>query len=386
MVGGALVGSADHGERTRPHLRSFLFVSLVLVLYYITCDYYYYYKILIMHRLLVVLLWAMCGSMAATAETTSAVAEQESQESASSSCPWDMPGRYEVGFLEASVPSVEEGSFQAYIRYPVLGPSTMSSASPLVVFFNGFQSNYTWYSRMLDDVASWGFVTVQYQIPMLLSSVSEELRRYYMPLMEWVTNGGMDEALVSTGITVNASEVMSAGHSRGGKVASLVYSGMWEPQLRWSVQSAFLIDPVDSSVFSPISEPDNPSAVESLATSGKNIAVVGASVRSSCNPSQGNYEKFFAAGAPGSWEIVMNETSHSQFSDAGFVMNAVQDTLCGKGSGDRGYIADTMATSMVSWFVNNNENYENREEVVAQYYVGVAVQEKEQKLTFTVKE
>jgi hypothetical protein len=337
---------------------------------------------------LVVVLWALSfGSMAARAETTSppfpAVEEQqESQESLTSSlCPWDMPGRYEVGFLEASVPSVEgEGSFQAYIRYPVrvAGPSTVS---PLVVFFNGFQSNYTWYSSMLDDVASWGFVTVQYQIPVFLSSVTEEIRRYYVPLMEWVSNGGMDEALApKTRITVNVSEVMSAGHSRGGKVASLVYTTT--DQLR----SAFLIDPVDSSVFSPISEPDNPSAVDSLAESGKNIAVVGASVRSSCNPSQGNYEKFFAAGAQGSWEIVMNETSHSQFSDAGFVMNAVQDTLCGKGSSDRGYIAGTMATSMVSWFVNNNEKYENREEVMAQYFVGVAAQEKEQKLTFTVKE
>lgn len=297
----------------------------------------------------------------------------------SDSSPWNMPGAYQVGEGEARVQRPSGGSFTVDIKYPKgIGGG---NALPVVVFFNGFQSRSSWYAGMLRGVASWGFVTVQYQLPALsLITVKDELDRYYDPLMGWIE---ASDGLVKEVPGMSAVQgVVSAGHSRGGKVASLVFTMGDYP-----IQAAWLIDPVDSSMFAPISK-DNPSGVASLKKSGKSIGVAGASVLSSCNPVEGNYEKFYAAGAVGSWKIVMNGTSHSQFANAGAATNAVQDGLCGRGNATRGYIADTMATSMVSWFVDNGvelPHEENGTLIVTWFKAGAMVQQSLDRLTFTQK-
>eukprot|EP00889_Picochlorum_renovo_P006099 jgi/Picre1/33129/NNA_008455.t1 len=106
----------------------------------------------------------------------------------SDSSPWNMPGAYQVGEREARVRRPSGGSFTVYIKYPKdVDQGNTGVALPVVVFFNGFQSRYSWYSRMLQGVASWGFVTVQYQLPALsLINVKDELDRYYDPLMRWI--------------------------------------------------------------------------------------------------------------------------------------------------------------------------------------------------------
>lgn len=302
----------------------------------------------------------------------------------SDSSPWNMPGAYQVGEREARVRRASGGSFTVYIKYPKdVDQGNTGVALPVVVFFNGFQSRYSWYSRMLQGVASWGFVAVQYQLPALsLINVKDELDRYYDPLMRWIE---ASDGLVGEVPGMDAVEaVVSAGHSRGGKVASLVFT---LTDYSYPIQAAWLIDPVDSSMFAPISE-NNPSAVASLRKSGKKIGVAGASVLSSCNPVEGNYEKFFAAGAAGSWEIVMNGTSHSQFADGGAATNAVQDGLCGRGNATRAYIADTMATSMLSWFVDNGvelPHEDNGTLIVTWFKAGAMVQQSLDRLTFTQK-
>lgn len=49
---------------------------------------------------------------------------------------------------------------------------------------------------------------------------------------------------------------------------------------------------------------DYPSAVRALATSGKAAAVVGAGLSGRCNPAEYNYNHFYGAAGPGSWQQV----------------------------------------------------------------------------------
>ena len=302
----------------------------------------------------------------------------EKAESTIRTNPWTIPGPFRVGETNGSV----DGAFDVYVKYPVQG----GTRRPVVLFFNGFQSRYTWYSTLLDAVASWGFVTVQYQLPtMSMMSIEAELKTYYKPLMSWISKGGLQDLLDPISTTkVDINSIFSSGHSRGGKMASLVFTEDDDLPVPL-IQAAFLIDPVDSSGFAPIST-ENPSAVASLSASGKEIAVVGASIVGSCNPVQGNYKKFYAAGAPGSWQIVLNGTSHSQFAIAGGLFDMISDSLCGKGTQSRAEIANTVASSMVSWFTQNGNAVKAFKDcVMKNFYIGIESRMRLKDLTFSIK-
>jgi hypothetical protein len=229
--------------------------------------------------------------------------------------------------------------FDAFVKSPAL-----AGEYGVIIWFNGFQSRYEWYERLLNKVVADGYITMSYAVPGLMD-VSTELVTRVDPLLSFIASGGLDAGLPA-GVRANTTALFTAGHSRGGKVASLAYTSNQD------VLNAVLVDPVDSSVFSPISE-RNPSAVQALKESGKTISVVGAGVEGSCNPAEGNYAKFFDAGAAGSWELVIEGAGHAQFLDAGRVLNGVQDALCGSGPEDRNDVADLVADDMVAWFSGN---------------------------------
>ena len=233
----------------------------------------------------------------------------------------------------------DEGSFEVFTKAP-----DVPGEYPVVIWFNGFQSRYAWYETLLNKVVENGYITVSYQVPGMMD-VATELSTRVDPLLSFIASGALDDALPAD-VRANATAIFTAGHSRGGKVASLAYSS------NEGVTNAVLVDPVDSSMFAPVSE-ENPSAVESLRASGKTISVVGAGVEGSCNPSEGNYERFFEAAAGGSWELVIKGAGHAQFLDAGGLLNRVQDGLCGAGDRNRDDVADLVAADIVAWFSGN---------------------------------
>ena len=322
-----------------------------------------------------------------------------------------MPGPYEYDVLEAVVDLPQEGAARRvmrgnnmtiYVTYPVALSGTEDGeksdepvAMPVLIFYNGFQGMASWYRDTVQGMASWGYVCLQYNLPSLsMVGVADEEELF--PVMnEWIQNGGLADVLDGTGDSpaafgyVDGSRLVVGGHSRGGKVAGLLFAENDD------IKAAWLVDPVDTSQFAPVSE-KNPGAVLALKKSGKKIGVAGASILSSCNPTEGNYEAFYDAGAAGSWKVLMNETSHSQFSDAGAVTNRLQDGLCGKGEVTRQYVQDTMATCMLSWFWENlNEMLSNKEKAEAplappwdplpQFYEWIGGQSRQKRLEFEVK-
>jgi pimeloyl-ACP methyl ester carboxylesterase len=214
----------------------------------------------------------------------------------------------------------------------------VQSPFPLLIFYNGFQLQASYYTRIVKHAASWGYVVMQYNLPMFSLSPAIYEVKAFNPLLQWAQ---------SLGITQIDTKVVLAGHSRGGKLAALNYGN--NPT---KVAAAWLIDPIDSSTFSQISA-ENPSGVE--AVRGKLIGVEGAGIRSSCNPTQGNYQKFYAAGKAGSWKYEIPKASHSTFSDSGTILNIAQDALCGKGGITRAQAANLTATPMLAWFYKNLE-------------------------------
>jgi len=173
-----------------------------------------------------------------------------------------------------------------------------------------------------------------------LPSVASEVNAF-PSLLAWVqTESGPGGKL---GNYSDPSAPVVAGHSRGGKIAALIFAN------NNSVKAAWLIDPIDASRWAPES-PENPSAARALARSGKTAGIEGAGILSSCNPTEGNYQVMFDASGPGSWEVFIPGASHSSFSDAGVVLNAVQDALCSRGRISRAEVANLTATPMLAWY------------------------------------
>lgn len=183
---------------------------------------------------------------------------------------------------------------------------------------------------------------MQYDTGVLaLPSVLSEVKAF-PALLAWVSKQAATPGSKLYKVANPAAPLVS-GHSRGGKIAGLVFAD--NPQ----VKAAWLIDPIDASQFAPIS-PDNPSAAQAIKAANRPIGVTGAGVLSSCNPTEGNYAVMYAAGAPGSWEELIPGASHSLFSDGGSVINLAQDTLCGRGKISRTQVAELTTTPLLAWY------------------------------------
>lgn len=182
---------------------------------------------------------------------------------------------------------------------------------------------------------------------------------------------------------LDLSQLATAGHSRGGKLAGLHLA------LTQGVATAYLIDPVDSTTYSPPS-PDNPSAVAALNGLNKTAAITGslsslvrvrhmnlglthcmfyqavavncvvpcwtllpwpslltqqgynsslhlavwpgAGVSGPCNPVDSNYELFWSVLGAGSWLEVVPAAGHMQFTNiSSSIIAGGLDLLCHKG-------------------------------------------------------
>jgi hypothetical protein len=259
----------------------------------------------------------------------------------------------------------------------------------VLFFFSGFQSRASWYAHIVDHISSWGVLVVQYDIlnPIFsMPTVRQELEAFPL-VVQWVAHQSTSDPTSRLYGQADAARMAAAGHSRGGKLAALLFAS--EPSSSQLVpvgllllytaahgilkdrpparrrphhpsaflfpavdgttfKAAYLLDPVDATSFAPES-PDFPSAAKALAASGKQVGVTGAGLTGSCNPAEGNYQVVYAAAATGSWKAILPNVSHSQFGDAGAALNLVQDALCGRGERSRAQVAGLSAPFVLAW-------------------------------------
>ncbi len=112
----------------------------------------------------------------------------------------------------------------------------------------------------------------------------------------------------------DGARVLLVGHSRGGKLAALAAA---EDE---RIASLFLLEPVDVTVYAPLS-PTCPSAAAALgaaAAAGRRVplAALGAGAGADCNQgAAANHEAFYAAAGGPAWEVVVPNAGHLQVLD-----------------------------------------------------------------------
>lgn len=135
------------------------------------------------------------------------------------------------------------------------------------------------------------------------------------------------------------------GHSRGGKISTL--TAVEDPR----VKSLFLIDPVDVTVYAPLS-PEYPSATAALEKSTRMdrkvpVGILGSGLGGDCVPADSNYETFFSA-APGlAWEGVIGDAGHLQFIDGRG--KSAMDLICQVGAIPDATVRMVAQAMVVAW-------------------------------------
>ena len=267
---------------------------------------------------------------------------------------------------------------------------------PLVAFFSGFQaraSSYDFYARHL---ASWGYAVVRYDSRFLSITPDNRELGWLSDVVSWAMRTAPAGTLTSASPSPSSSSpssspssssstpqqqqqpdvLFTAGHSRGAKLAALQYAGSLEfarcgggggvggsgggansndnflPQQPLTISSAFLIDPVDNTRFTPASEA-YPSAAAALRAQGAeaSLAIAAAGKIGSCNPFEAGYNHFWpSVSGDASFLLVFSGAGHATFNDAGKFGNKLADWLCGSGDLKRETALPDTGAAMVSWF------------------------------------
>lgn len=212
---------------------------------------------------------------------------------------------------------------------------------PLAIITPGFllaSDQYASYARRL---ASWGYVAVLYdQLQAALSPLSDVVCTAFLrDLIDWCRTS------VPLGSLCDTNNVYFIGHSRGAKVS--VLTAAEDPR----VKALFLIDPVDTTVYAPLS-PDYPSAVAALSTLSKEgrrlpVGIIGSGRGGDCVPIESNYSRFYEAAPGPAWEAVVQDAGHLQFLDArgGNAM----DLVCLAGKVPDPLVSSFTQAMMVAW-------------------------------------
>lgn len=236
------------------------------------------------------------------------------------------------------------------VTLPARGTEGRMAPWPLAVFSSGFSTPSSAYAVTAGRLASWGYVVVRYDLQgesFLNASTHASLAATHGALIDWVRLQGESGMLRGE---VDASRVLAAGHSRGGKVAALA-----------ATQDARILgvvglDPVDAPPPLQMPSNDYPLASARLRALDREVpmVVLGAEFggRSSfgmpCAPTQYNYVTFFDGARGPGLEVVLREAGHGQFVDDDRTA-AASAALCPAGSAMNETVRTVSRTLLVAW-------------------------------------
>lgn len=236
------------------------------------------------------------------------------------------------------------------VTLPSRGVEGRMAPWPLAVFSPGFSTPSSAYAVTAGRLASWGYVVVRYDLQgesFLNASTHASLAATHGALIDWVRLQGESGMLRGE---VDASRVLAAGHSRGGKVAAL--AATQDSRILGVVG----LDPVDAPPPLQMPSDDYPLASARLRALDREVpmAVIGAEFggRSSfgmpCAPTQYNYATFFDGARGPGIEVVIREAGHGQFVDDDRTA-AASAALCPAGSAMNETVRTVSRTLLVAW-------------------------------------
>lgn len=259
--------------------------------------------------------------------------------------------------VESTRPSGHQGHTRP-VKLPLtitvpMAPSSASTAPPgpfpVCVLLNGFQARASYYAPLARRLASWGVVVLQYNAPALTIIPDASELPFLGVAVEWLKKAVHSEsAQPALQGRADLDKLVLAGHSRGGKLAALHYSSGEVCGL--PIRTAFLIDPVDNTSFTPESA-DYPSASKALRAAGKPFGLAAAGIVGSSNPEGSNYKVFEAAAPAGSWTFVLKHAGHTTFMKPPTgVETWLLDRVFGGGKMSRDLAISQTAAAMLAWF------------------------------------
>ncbi|TKV94045.1 hypothetical protein SEVIR_9G247800v4 [Setaria viridis] len=113
---------------------------------------------------------------------------------------------------------------------------------PVLVFLHGYLVVNSFYSQLLQHVASHGFIVVAPQLYTISGADATEEINAAAAVIGWLAGGGLSSAL-PPGVRADATKVSVSGHSRGGKVAFALALG--HAKLAIPLAALVAVDPVD---------------------------------------------------------------------------------------------------------------------------------------------
>ncbi|GBF95133.1 hypothetical protein Rsub_07717 [Raphidocelis subcapitata] len=237
---------------------------------------------------------------------------------------------------------LNECLLKVIVTLPSGGDGCPAGPYPVVWFFSGFSSRAGFYSYLANRLASYGYAVVQYNPTALI--ITDAVETTFVAAIRTFLQGQPAGSPLDG--KLDWSREATAGHSRGGKLAALQLAAA--PA---EFETAFLIDPIDNTMFSP-EGPDYPSAVKALAALDpkKAFGLIGAGVPSACNPPEANYTGFWAEAAPGSWFEFIPGATHADFINIVPGANIPLPPVCGKGTTPAEEVQQLTATTMTAWF------------------------------------
>lgn len=186
---------------------------------------------------------------------------------------------------------------------------------PLVIITPGFLIKAEQYLDYASQLASWGYCCVVYdKREQALDAMTDTLCvKFLEEVIDWC---GKDPVLKKLA-DVESRGVMLVGHSRGGKISTLVAAE--DPR----INALFLIDPVDITRYAPMG-PDFPSAIERLRLSNDNIStlgrrsllpvgIIGGALGGDCVPKDCNYNEYYNASPGPTWLVELKNAGHLQY-------------------------------------------------------------------------
>lgn len=212
-------------------------------------------------------------------------------------------------------------------------PAAADGSAPLVLLLPAFQVPTSAYEATAAHLARHGFAVVLVERDGLIFPTHTADLDDVIAVIDWATGAGGPAV-------VNDSSIAVAGHSLGGKIATMV--ALADPR----VDALYGIDPVDGGL-------SNPDIVPSQ-TGGLTIPVgfIGETLDSTggaqpCAPAADNYAQFYAGttGASSAVQWTAAGASHFSFTDSA-VANA---QLCATATADRATVLAALRTTLTAF-------------------------------------